>query len=96
MAGDSETGLGGPAARLSAFVDSNVLVRHLTGDPPRQAKRATKFLRAGENLILVVHALGLPPAVGAREEQLPAAITGLGNDAQSIASVRSVIDMPGA
>ena len=38
---------------MSAFVDSNVLVRHLTGDPPAQAKRATTFLRGGENLILV-------------------------------------------
>jgi predicted nucleic acid-binding protein len=45
--------LGGSAARLSAFVDSNVLVRHLTGDPPDQAKRATEFLRGGDNLILV-------------------------------------------
>jgi predicted nucleic acid-binding protein len=39
--------------RLSAFVDSNVLVRHLTGDPPHQAKRATAFLRDGEDLIVV-------------------------------------------
>ena len=45
--------MGGPAARLSSFVDSNVLVRHLTGDPPGQAKRATEFLRSGDNLILV-------------------------------------------
>jgi predicted nucleic-acid-binding protein len=26
---------------LRAFVDSNILVRHLTGDPPDQARRAT-------------------------------------------------------
>ena len=45
--------MGRPAARLSAFVDSNVLVRHLTGDPPEQARRATAFLRSGERLILV-------------------------------------------
>ena len=38
---------------MSAFVDSNVLVRHLTGDPPDQARRATEFLRSGETLILV-------------------------------------------
>jgi predicted nucleic acid-binding protein len=38
---------------LSAFVDSNVLVRHLTGDPPLQAKRATAFLRDAEDLIVV-------------------------------------------
>lgn len=39
--------------RLSAFVESNVLVRHLTGDPPEQAREATRFLRGGERLILV-------------------------------------------
>jgi predicted nucleic acid-binding protein len=38
---------------LSAFVDSNVFIRHLTGDPPDQAKRATAFLRGAEHLILV-------------------------------------------
>jgi len=38
---------------LTAFVDANILVRHLTGDPPGQAKRATSFLRSAESLILV-------------------------------------------
>ena len=38
---------------MSAFLDSNVLVRHLTGDPPDQARRATEFLRSGEHLVLV-------------------------------------------
>jgi predicted nucleic acid-binding protein len=38
---------------LTAFVDSNVLVRHLTGDPPDQAHQATEFLRSGEGLVLV-------------------------------------------
>jgi predicted nucleic acid-binding protein len=37
---------------LSAFLDTNVLVRHLTGDPPAQARRATSFLsQAGELLL---------------------------------------------
>jgi predicted nucleic acid-binding protein len=45
--------MGGAGARLRTFVDSNVLVRHLTGDPPDQAKRATAFLREAEELILV-------------------------------------------
>lgn len=53
MGRDSQACLGGPAARLSAFVDSNILVRHLTGDPPDQARRATEFLRSGETLVLV-------------------------------------------
>jgi predicted nucleic acid-binding protein len=38
---------------LSAFVDSNILVRHLTGDPPDQARHATTFLRSGQELVLV-------------------------------------------
>lgn len=45
--------MGGASARLSAFVDSNVLIRHLTGDPSDQAKRSTAFLRDAEDLILV-------------------------------------------
>jgi predicted nucleic acid-binding protein len=40
------------AATLTAFLDTNVLVRHLTGDPPEMAKRATAALGAGERLLL--------------------------------------------
>lgn len=37
---------------MSAFVDTNVLVRHLTGDPPDMAQRATRYLAtAGELLV---------------------------------------------
>jgi predicted nucleic acid-binding protein len=45
--------MGDSDPRLSAFVDSNIFVRHLTGDPPDQAQRATEFLRGGENLVVV-------------------------------------------
>jgi len=37
---------------LSAFVDTNVLVRHLTGDPPEMATRATAYLSAERVLLL--------------------------------------------
>jgi predicted nucleic acid-binding protein len=37
---------------VSAFVDTNVLVRHLTGDPPEQAARATRLLAQTEQLLL--------------------------------------------
>lgn len=37
---------------MSAFVDTNVLVRHLTGDPPALAARATAYLGAGHELFL--------------------------------------------
>jgi predicted nucleic acid-binding protein len=38
---------------LSALLDTNVIVRHLTGDPPAMAKRATKFLASATELVLV-------------------------------------------
>jgi predicted nucleic-acid-binding protein len=41
---------GAPA--LSAFVDTNVLIRHLTGDPPEMAARATAALGAADELLL--------------------------------------------
>ena len=37
---------------MSAFVDTNVLVRHLTGDPPKMASRATAYLASADELLL--------------------------------------------
>jgi predicted nucleic-acid-binding protein len=37
---------------VTAFVDTNILVRHLTGDPPAMAKRATAFLASQPELYL--------------------------------------------
>ncbi len=37
---------------MSAFLDTNIIVRHLTGDPPAMAKRATSFLAAEPDLLL--------------------------------------------
>lgn len=37
---------------MTAFVDSNVLIRHLTGDPPEAAARATAFLAGADELLL--------------------------------------------
>ena len=37
---------------MRAFVDTNVLVRHLTGDPPAQAARATRYLAREDELLL--------------------------------------------
>ena len=37
---------------MTAFVDTNVLIRHLTGDPPEQAERATRYLTNADNLLL--------------------------------------------
>jgi predicted nucleic-acid-binding protein len=37
---------------MTAFVDTNILVRHLTGDPPVMAERATALLAAEPALYL--------------------------------------------
>ncbi len=37
---------------MSAFVDTNILVRHLTGDPPAMAARATAYLASASELYL--------------------------------------------
>jgi predicted nucleic acid-binding protein len=42
----------GATFTVSAFLDTNVLIRHLTGEPPEQARRATTFLATAERLLL--------------------------------------------
>ncbi|MEX2279283.1 MAG: PIN domain-containing protein [Acidimicrobiia bacterium] len=37
---------------MTAFVDTNILIRHLTGDPPDLASRATAFLAETDELLL--------------------------------------------
>jgi predicted nucleic-acid-binding protein len=37
---------------VSAFFDTNILIRHLTGDPPDLAARATRFLQEADELLL--------------------------------------------
>lgn len=37
---------------MNAFVDTNVLIRHLTGDPPGQAAQATRLLSQADQLLL--------------------------------------------
>jgi predicted nucleic acid-binding protein len=37
---------------LSAFLDTNVLVRYFTGDPPEQARRAGAFLAGADELLV--------------------------------------------
>ena len=38
---------------MSTFVDTNVLVRHFTGDPPEMAAAATRFLAEADDLLVV-------------------------------------------
>jgi predicted nucleic acid-binding protein len=42
----------GPSRAVSAFLHTNVLIRHLTGDPPEQAARATRLLSQAQQLLL--------------------------------------------
>ena len=37
---------------MSAFVDTNILARHLTGDPPAMAARATAYLETESEMLL--------------------------------------------
>lgn len=37
---------------MTAFIDTNVLIRHLTGDPADQAERAARYLAAASDLLL--------------------------------------------
>lgn len=38
---------------MRAFLDTNILIRHLTGDPPEQAATATQILAESDELLLV-------------------------------------------
>ena len=37
---------------MTAFVDTNIFIRHLTGEPPDQAAAATRYLAAADELML--------------------------------------------
>jgi predicted nucleic acid-binding protein len=45
-------GVARSSTSVTAFVDTNILVRHLTGDPPEMAARASAYLEAEELLLL--------------------------------------------
>ena len=38
---------------MTTILDTSVLVRHLTGDPPAQARRATSYLRSATDMVLL-------------------------------------------
>ncbi len=42
----------GRGAALTALLDTNVVIRHLTGDPPAHAAKATRALAAADKLLL--------------------------------------------
>lgn len=54
MVGDSPADVGGGRAPpgLTTFLDTNVALRHLTGEPPSQGRRATAFLASTPDVFL--------------------------------------------
>jgi predicted nucleic-acid-binding protein len=67
---------------VRALLDTNVLVRHLTGEPPGQAGRSTAFLKGRHELILpdlivadLVYVLG--SVYGRSREEVVAAVGSL-------------------
>ena len=54
MGGDSPSDSHGEdyQAAVTAFLDTNILVRHFTGDPPDLAARATRFLAEADELLV--------------------------------------------
>lgn len=74
---------------MSAFVDTNILVRHLTGDPPAMATRATACLAEASELFLTDLIVAetvyvLESFYEAPREQVAAAM-------RSLVSMRSVV-----
>lgn len=76
----------GATFAVSAFLDTNVLIRHLTGEPPEQARRATAFLAAAERLLL-------PDLIVAEVVYVLESVYGVGRG-QVAELVRTVIGFP--
>lgn len=74
---------------MSAFVDTNVLVRHLTADPPAMAARATAFLAEADGLYLAD--LIVAEMVYVLESFYEAPRDQIATAVRSLVSVRSVV-----
>lgn len=74
---------------MSAFVDTNVLVRHLTGDPANLAARATAYLAdAGERYLTD---LIVAETVDVLESFYEAPCEQVATAMRSVVSMRSVV-----
>ena len=74
---------------MSAFVDTNVLVRHLTGDPPAMAERATALLASEPELYLAD--LVVAETVYVLESFYKAPRVQVAESMRSLAAMRSMI-----
>jgi predicted nucleic acid-binding protein len=75
---------------VTAFVDTNVLVRHLTGDPPDMAARATVYL-AKESDLLVTDVI-LAETVYVLESVYEAPRAMIGESMRSLLAMESVVN----
>jgi predicted nucleic acid-binding protein len=74
---------------VSAFVDTNILVRHLTGDPADMADRATAYLAEATELYLTD--LIVAETVYVLESYYEAPRDQVANSMRSLVSMRSVL-----
>jgi len=74
---------------VSAFVDTNILVRHLTGDPADMAARATAYL--AETTELYLTDLIVAETVYVLESFYEAPRDQVANSMRSLVSMRSVV-----
>jgi len=74
---------------VSAFVDTNILVRHLTGDPADMAARATAYL--AETTELYLTDLIVAEMVYVLESFYEAPRDQVANSMRSLVSMRSVV-----
>ena len=79
---------------MSAFVDTNVLVRHLTGDPADMAARATSYLRSATQLFLTD--LVVAETVYVLESFYEAPRGQVAEAARSLLAMRSVVSVDAA
>ena len=79
---------------MSAFVDTNVLVRHLTGDPADLAARATSYLQSEPQLFLTDLVVG--ETVYVLESFYEAPRGQVAEAARSLLAMRSVVSVDAA
>lgn len=74
---------------MSAFVDTNILVRHLVGDPPDMAARATAYL--GSESELLVTDLVVAETVYVLESFYEVSRQGIATSMRSLLTLNSVV-----
>ncbi len=79
------------ATFLSSFIDTNVIVRHLTNDPPALAHRATALLASGSELLLAD--LILAETVYVLESYYEAPRSTIAMSMRSLLAMKSVISV---